>query len=539
MNNPLSVYPGIPVKDGVVLTELYSGQLREEIESDNIIPDSVPDVERVLLCTATPRIEGQFVGDEAIEMEGSICYEVLLQTEGEELASLTFTEPFTLKQPCRIPGADAQLLAVPGLHSVSARLINPRKIHLHSQVDIPCRLWGPVTPRPQVSGADTLADDMALQRQYTDVLTAEMSTVTEQEIPVSLDVELDSNLPPAAEILYHRVSLCPNEVRLREGAADVRSEASLSLLYRTEEGNCFATEKRLTLDKTLSLPFSDGVEWIASAEIGTVSAAIRANSYGEMKIIELDFPYALTLTAIRNTTVGAVTDMFSTDYETDAVTATVPVTRLHRQYGTNLSLNSSCSRESVNAESVRGILTGFATLSDLTATFQPEKRRLVIDGTAQIALIGENNAVDGSQPHYTPVAFTHPVRCELDAGEGFPEGECLVQGDVLTAKFRCDSQNLYADLELALHVLAIETRDLSYVESLTLDTDRPVESLGAPIVLCYPAADETLWDVAKHYKVTEESLRQANGITEGTGTSRKVLIVPKGESRRTIASRIL
>jgi len=539
MDNTFSTYFGSGSQDGCVLVPQYAGDLRAEVITDSIIPDTVADVEKILLTIATPKIDGHYLGESTLEIEGSVTYQVLLLVEGGELANLTITEPFTLKQDVSVPAPDCRVVLLPTLDYVSARLLNPRKLNLRSQTTVSTRLFCCLSTTPTISGTESLDDDMNIQRSYQTVNTADVTTVEEKAIPVSQDIELDSSAPAAADILMARITLCPSDVRLRGDEADVKTEACLSLLYRSEEGNCFATEKKFTLEKSLSLPPIEGAEWFATATPGTVSAQIAANAYGEMKIIELDFPYDLTVNAVGGKQVEAVADMYSTEFECDTTYRTLPVVKLHRMYTTNLTVNASAERKALGGETVRGILDGFVTLQDRSVTYQEDKRKLIVEGTANIALLGENNAVEGSEPLYSPMSFSYPFRCELDVGAASPNYDYVTEIRPVSTKFRADSNHLYADLELIVRVMTLETTPFPCLASLHLDHAAPVKHNTAPITLCYPSGRETLWDIAKYYRITEDSILLSNGMSGNDISGHKVLLIPRVQPKKAVFSKVI
>ncbi len=539
MDNKFTSYYGDVSQNNFMLTELFSGDLRQEITSDSIIPDTVSDVEKVLLCTAVPRIDGYYVGENTLEIEGSVTYSSLLLTEGSELISLTFTEPFEIRQECRMPSQDCRVILVPCIENATARLVNPRKLNLRSQVMIGARILCPVSLLPTVSGTESLDDDMNLQRSFLSVTSAEIETIEEKDIAVSYDMELDSNDPPAAEILLCRVALHPSEVKIRETEADVRTDACASLIYRTEQGNCFTAEKKFSLEKTIALPSSGNWECIATAMPGEVSAQIAANAYGEMKVVELDLHYDLALTAIRNAGAVAVSDMYSVEFECETSFRTLPVMRLHRVYNTGLSLNASASREELGAIEARNVFAGAVTLRDRTVSFREEKNKMVAEGTADITLVCENNAVEGSEPPYSTYSFSYPFRCEMDAGEAVSSADLLPDCRIVGTKYRIDSGNLYADLELSIRVMALAEEPITYLESIHLDHTAPVLRSSAPITLCYPSGKESLWDIAKYYKITQESIMASNGLADSDIAGKKVLLIPHSQPKKPVFSKVI
>ncbi len=529
-----------------VLTEIYAGILRTENNSDTIIPDHLPDVEQILLCSAVPRILEKAVGDETLEIRGTVTYQVLLSTEAgtspnapKEIAQLVYTEPFTLQE--EIPGLteDAEWLLIPSLDHVSARLVNPRKINLRSQTDVAVRIFAPVIPRPEITGTETLEDDMNLQRRYRRVPTAELCHLEETGIPVSQDLELSSNEPPIADIILSRVLFYPSEIRVRGNNAEIRTDAVLTCVYRSEENNTFTTEKKISLEDTVALPDPDYCDWIVTAVPGEITARTAPNSYGEMKTVETDFTYDLSLTGLRNREAESVTDMYSVEYETVPTVKHQSVCRLHRSYGTSLSVNTSVPRADVGAESVRAIFTGTVIPHHVAVTYQKEKNKFLLEGEAEIAVVAENGNDSEQEPLFSALHYAYPFRCELDAGDAPEDGDFLPECRLAGLRFRTDAANLYADLELSLRVLAFDHTDITYLSSLKLDKERPVGVTDAPLTLCYPSGDESMWDIAKAYRITEKSILDANGMEPEELSQRRVLLIPARKPKKPVFSKVV
>jgi len=517
----------------------FSDVIRGEITFDSIIPDTVADVETVLLCTVSPRMDGYYIANRYLIVEGTADCCVLLRTEDGNLVNHRIREPFELKSECNLERVeDGSLLSI-RLDSASAVLLNPRKLKISASLYCDTKLFSSLSYQPTVTGTDSIEDDMNLQRIHRDVSSLEVLTVNEKDIAVSQDLELDGNEPPMAEILSCRVNLCTSDVRINDGEAHVRSDVMVSILYRSEEGNCFSSEKRFVTEHLATLPSSAAVEWMAHTVPMEVSAQISANSYGEMKILELDFTYQLMLTVLSNRSIRITTDMFSTEYECVTESCDAKSAYLYRIYNTGLSVNASITRDDANAPSVRGILTGNVNVKTDSVHYMQDKNKLLVEGVADIALIGENPSVDESASPVTPITFTYPFRCELDATDMPREVEFLLDCKLSGYRFRVDSGRIYADLELAIRIAAIGIHEVSYVGRISLDRGRPVTRMSAPITLCYPSGKETLWDIAKYYKITEESILSSNELTDSDISGRKVLLIPRHEPQKPVLSKVI
>lgn len=539
MDNNYSPFVSPSGKENQALSELTKTLLRSELSSDSIIPDTIADVENILLSTATPRIEEKTVRDNTLEIEGNIIFEILLATENNTLSSLTLTEPFSLKQTIEGLNEDCHLMMFPTVNYVATKLLNPRKINLRSQIDIPLHVFCPRSLQTDVIGTESLDDDMNLQRSLSTFISADMAVHEENLIPASYDIELDSSSPPAAEIVSTRLCLHPLEVRRRNDEADLRIGAFVSVIYRTEEGNYFTADKNFMLEKTLTDAIPERCEWSASAIPGEISAEIASNSYGEMKIIEIDFNYDLLLNTINNKNITLVNDMYSTEFECESKRMALDISRLHRVYSSGLTVNSSVLRENVNGEKLRSVFGGSVLLKEETVTYLEDKGKLLIEGNAKIDLIGENNIFDENDRLFTPLHYEYPFRCEIDSGEDLQNSNFIVSSSVNDIKFRTDSSHIYTDFEITTRVIVLDQATAEHVEELRLDRTSPVNRSVAPITLCYPSGRESLWDIAKYYKITTDQILSANNLSNADIDGKRVLLIPRSEPKRPVFSKVI
>ena len=149
-NNFSSLFPSS--QGNTVEIEQYHDLLRQEINGDTIIPDTMPDVDKILLCLATPKILGNFPSESGIEIDGAVTYHILFATENNTLSQLCVTEPFQTKVNCPALSDTSEVLIFPTIHYATARLMNPRKVNLRSQTDMDLHIMVPVATEPSVSG---------------------------------------------------------------------------------------------------------------------------------------------------------------------------------------------------------------------------------------------------------------------------------------------------------------------------------------------------------------------------------------------------
>lgn len=71
--------------------------------------------------------------------------------------------------------------------------------------------------------------------------------------------------------------------------------------------------------------------------------------------------------------------------------------------------------------------------------------------------------------------------------------------------------------------LTLQSGEVTYVGSVVSAVGE-LPSAKDSITLCYPAPGETLWDIAKRYRIPQRSILSANDIPEGALPA--VLLIP-------------
>ena len=521
------------------LTQLCCGTDRVETTTDTIIPDTMGDVDKILLSYATPRIDGYFITENGVEVEGTVDYHLLLSTEGNRLSSLTASEPFEAKIVCEEISGDSKVLLLPILDYVKTKLVNPRKINLRSQTLLSYRIVAPRVTEPTLTGNETLSEEMNVQRKRIVYQGAAVHSVEEKGFNGAVDIELDSGAPSAEEVVSCHVTLTPVEIKTRGDEDNLRSEGVISMVYRTPEGNYFTTEKKISLDTPITLPEGFGGNWHGYAVPHDVSSVLSVNEYGEMKMVEADFLYDLYLYFFANKECSAVTDLYSTEFETAINTTTKRMLTLKRCYSTGLSVNASSAREDVGAENVRNVFMGNVHLRNVSLNTNEEQNKLVFLAEAEISLANENHAVTEEEALFSACSFPYPVRCELDIQERVTPEEMIVDYSISDIRCRADSGRLYCDFELLIRILSTEATPLRYIDKAVLLHDKPLDIKRSPLTLCYPAENDTLWDVAKHYGVTSKDLCRANRLETEDIAGKKVLLIPPSRDNKPIFEKVL
>ncbi len=539
MDNNNSAFETLKQGGEYILQPICTLDLQAELSSDYIIPERISDADEILMCTSKISIDDAMQNGSTVEISGEIVYDLLILGEDGSVQGITYKEPLDIRDNCKDMPSGAVITIRKGTSEASCRLVNPRKINMKANVNVIAEILSHTDVSVNISGAESIDDDINIQRKHSEILSSQIITVKETDIPVNHDLDLDGNYPPMSEIIYSSVRLTPYECKSRGNTIDIKTLALLSTVYRSEEGNVFSIEKSFTLDKTIDTDNADGYEFSAHAYCGDINCEIAANSYGEMKIIELDFDYTLQLNGMKNTTVNTVTDMYSTEFECSDNLQGVKIVTLKRAYGSSLSINASAQRDEIAADAVRSALIGIVDVRDINTEYSQDKNKLILTANAYITAACENNITSEEDKRYSSVSFVYPFKYELDVGESTDSTAFSADIGVTDTRFRTDSTKIYCDFEANIRVFATETSECSFIKELKLDKSSPISRVGAPLTLCYPCGSESLWDIAKYYRITTDSIMASNGLDDESIIDKKVLLIPSYKPKRQLFSKVI
>ncbi len=522
---------GLDLGTSVITKSQGKIKLSGSVGTDLIIPENVSDSSAILRSDCEIKISDIQSGNNSVTVTGTSDYTVVLLGEDGTLASVKTREEFELKD--FIEGIDNSSIIVYGgcESSCSSRLINPRKLNLSSEITVCVFAMNEQNSAPDVKGAESIEDELSLNKKYGSVTSAEINSLTENDIPASLDVFLDGNLPPMSEIIYSTVKAMPSEIAVTGNKITVKTKVMFSSIYRSEEGNIFAYQKPFVLEKSVETDNADSYDWFAEAVINDLTAEVSIDSYGEAKLIEVDFTYDILLNGIRNVTTQTVLDAYSTVYECITEEMCGESVVYKRTYGSSLSVNAFAERKEISAENVRSVLIGDVVIENVSGEYCDDKKRLVVEANTTVTGICENNITSDDDPKFSSITFEYPFKCEIDVGEHNLDTVYNLSVTVSDIRFRCDQNKIYCDFENNIKVSVCEKLPHSYVKEIVIDKNVPVSEQYAPITLCYPCGAESIWDIAKYYRVTTAGIVASNNLENEDISGRKVLLIPSLRKR--------
>ncbi len=499
----------------------FDGTVPAELSSDYILPDTYPDVKKILRARARPVLIGRYISGRKLEFSGAVDYVVIFSADGESgetLHCVHFAGDFESALGELDSLDDADIALTPRMTALNVRLSNPRKLSIRSTVSTDVKISSMFPCEIKCEGARTPMEELKLERLCETVTTGRERTFTAEPLRISENLEPDSTMPSIDEIVTCDASIHFHEARPMYTSDDftvsLKGDAIVNCLYKSqsEAGNYRSFSRKIPISYIVGA--DDFKEYFASCRPETIAAyaiavpteinaAVAEDNYGERRIVELDMTADVNLHITGGEEVSATLDAYSAWRESECVMKDFDCQSPSKVVFANFSIGETLSRDGLTLPDESVIVDAAADVSVSSVTL--ERGRAVMSGNAFVSCIMRDG--DGS---FTSSDFTVPVRCEMsgaDIKEPFAYN-CLPS--VSDLRVRIDPERVSFDFEVSLCTELFERSRRHVVETVRLIGEPRQTSGDSAITLCYPSKDETMWQIAKRYNTTVSALEAAN-----------------------------
>ncbi len=509
----------------------FDGAVPSELSADYILPDTYPDVKKILRVRARPVLIGRYISGRKLEFSGAVDYIVLFSADcenGESLHCVHFAGEFesSLGELENLDSADICL--TPHIGSLNVRLSNPRKLSIRCTVSTDVKIAPMLPCTAKCEGARSPKEELALERLCETITAKRQRTFTAEPLRISENIEPDSTLPPIDEIVTCDISLHFHEAKPIYAADDftvsLKGEAIVDFLYKSqsEAGTYRSFSRKIPIAYIVGAEefkesFADcrpeTITAYASAVPTEINAVVTENSYGERRIIELDITADVNMHIIGGEEIPLTLDAYSVERDSECIMNDIDCEAPGKVIFSNFSISENLPLEGINLPDGASVVDASASVN--TTSVSIERGRAVINGAAAVSCIFTD-----SSGCFSSNDFTVPLRCEMSAGEINEPFASHCLANVSDLRTRLDSDHISFDFEISLCTELFERSRRRTVETVKLIGEAHTAPRESALTLCYPSKSDTLWNVAKRYNTTVSALEAANRPNS------RVLLIP-------------
>ena len=467
------------------------------------LPDSMPDIGRVLDSWGQVLLRAKEWRGNAMVVSGGVMTWVLYAAEGElQPQSVEVWIPFQMRWEFPQTQRDGTICVVPLLKSVDARSTSARKLMVRANVSLLGEAMEPT--EAELSMPENVPEDIQLLKAaYPLELPKEAG---EKLVSIEEELVLPGVCPPAEKILRYGIIPKVLEQKVMAGRLVFRGKCALHMLYTAEDGALHTWDTEV--------PFSQYAELDRDYGSGSSSSIIPTVTnlellLDEQKHLQLKCSVAAQYQISDRVMAEIVEDAYSPvrQLKLHNDVLQLPV-RLDQQEQT-LQLSGQWDGEAEHIVDVSGF---------------PDHPQLWQEGE----MAGIAVPMQFQMLYYDPTGNLQSgtVRCEHRLGmlsdpqnsiytylqtEGWPQAAQMGQNVQLTAQCQVNSD-------------VFSQQGLCMVSGITAG-ERIEPDPGRPSIVIRRKGGARLWDIAKTCGSTVDSILRANGLEEEPDAD-KMLLIP-------------
>lgn len=507
-------------KEEILTAETILSTVQEQsVELDYVLPDYYPEIFKIIKCIVTPRAASYSLNGNKLTYDISVSVKVLYCAEGSSAVKvveqkLMYTKTAETGRAGENPNVSINMRT----DYINCRAVNQRRIDIRGAVSAEILVT-------DVNRSELISDAFGMNVcvKKIPVSYPVNRLFTTKQISVAEDLELGMSKPSIDSIIFFDAAVSSTDKKVIANKMVAKGELCINMLYTYSDGDNTGIEPM-----QFTLPFSqivdfDGVDerfdCFVDADILSCEAEPKADGEGNTKIVECNISLMIKCSAYRTASVELAVDEYSTEYASNHTVSTVKIESMPQYIN-----YSGIIRTSVDTgEAIDCVYCARCGIKNYTASYDSENGGIRLDGTAAYTVIVRGE--DGMAASYDKEdTFT----VNIPSDELSENCNIAVKVIPLTCSYSISSGStveIKTDIKVCGMASCMESVD--GLSDIFVDEGTKYEPNDqCAVKLYFASAGESLWDIAKRYRASEEAISEENDIDSDSISQGCMLIIP-------------
>lgn len=485
------------------------GEINTVIEDDVIVPDSKPDVGRILVADADILIGNAEADRDKATVSGIIRYKIIYMPEDRENDIRNIVSDMPFSRDINVPGAEAGMgcTADCRVEHIECAIANSRKLNLRSFLRFTCK----VNKEKSIKAVSDMrgADDIQLLREEYDIKRF-LGTARESFI-VGQTLEVPVGNRPVFEILRTDVETGGLTVEPNENKVVLRGDIIVSNLYSAEdaEESIQHMEHEIPFTHYIDLPGVDrGSVCTASCRILDYKCTADEDINNEMRLVNVEVELAAEVEGAAESKIDLITDAYSPSKDIRLIEDNIQLEGFGGRSASKLPF-----REVVTIGSGQPAISRvyYIIARPVLSEYAVSDGKLTVEGLV------ECNVIYCPEDGEVPICcqnYEIPFRHEMDSAGSREGDDCEINLRVDHCGYSIlSSEEL--EIRITMSIDAATTRVFELPVIAAAEEEELSQEYKKPSVLLYFARKgDTLWSIAKKYRTTVSDIMDCNNIDE-------------------------
>lgn len=479
---------------------------------DLTLPDYCPDIEKILKCTLTPKIQNRTLSGGQLQIDGFCTVNVMyVESINKSVRcceqSVNFSQSFSVKDTPDNP----IIITKTKSEYINCRALSPRRLVMHGAFSLYAKVFSKMK-------TEIFTPEDNLEVNTKTVSCADLKSFCQEQFSVCEEISLGDK-PKIEAILHSGVSVGITDAKAVTGKLMLNGELNLKLFYLSdiESGETGKLDYLLPFNKIIDC---DGIDEntinCVCCDIMSYDIRLKNDMLSEKPALVLDVKLCLTEEGYISRDENIVCDAYSTRF------ASLPEFEQLRVTGEAEPLNESHMEKmtvKVDDGKISKILDIYT--EQITAETFCDERGNVISGKINMCILALNCDempvfIERSADYEHIIRQSEHNSIRVDNVRSASISYRLAEDD--TVEIRC---------ELKITGAAFCETHINAVKNVALFEDKPIPPENCALTLYYACKGEKMWDIAKAHNTKLDLLLAENSSENSVLETSQMLLIPR------------
>lgn len=514
------------IKETVNVNQIIGeDRTRTVLDNDIIVPDTKPDISRILLLDGDVYISDTDTMQDRVQISGMTRYKILYASDDPDQPVKSINTSTSFQYSLNLPDARHGMTAriKCEIEHMDYEVINSRKVNVKAILDVS----GKVYSQQEQSLAKDFDGSEGIQVLKRSEEVSSYLGSSEMNFPVKEILEIPTGKPAIRDILRNDIRISGKDYSVSDGKVVAKGNILVSTLYIADDetGSIQYMEHEVPFTQFVDLNRADENSFcnLEYAIVDTDFSAEEDND-GELRLLKSEMTIRVYAEGYEKKEIEIIDDAYTPGsrllLEKEAIRMEELAAENRSQFVLKDTLN--IDDESPEISEIFNI-TCKPSLSDCVI----EDGRITVEGVAGCNIL--YIAANAEQPVMSSIQEL-PFKQQIEISDLREDMECDLDLEMENCSYSmAGSREVEIRLAIGISVRAIRQVSVSTVSKALeqpLEDKRGISQPSLTIYFTQPG--DTLWNVAKKYSVTFDEVRKYNNITEtGEITGGLQIIIPR------------
>ncbi len=493
----------------------FQGSAEHAVDCDITLPEYLPDIVRILRCSAVPGVHSHQVTGDRITAECDCIVRVLYICEQGKIRcfeqTLNFSKQIELKNSENV----SDIFVGAKTEYINYRVSGQRSFEVHGALTVFARGNAKKRYEPVSSTEGGNVTARCENMQVCDLIS-----ITEKSFSVSETCETGSVTGAIGAVIAAGASAVIDEVKVISDKLFLKGELIVRTIC-TQQESCevMSMENIIGINQIIEAPdITEDCDADVELSVAALDVRSRFDSAGDKTLLDVAATVNVSAYGYQSRQITVIKDAYSTKYETELKKTGIYINSLEEKLEDTFLCRGTADLSTTGMTKILSFMCG-----DVTAGFSVREDSIAVSGEITADIIYEDAK---GEIAFAQRQIPYEYKRQLHADD-----------TVLTCRPCCsvraysfvmgEGNQLDARIELTVRGFVFRETEKNVVTDINIDKSRMKNLKTASLTIYFADGGENLWDIAEHFNTTVDAIMRDNHIQDGVIEKKCKLLIPK------------